>query len=124
MTSNLSSNRAFGILSTIICLFTSIIIYGFVLSILIWISLLLLTFAILFPNIFKYPNIAWIKFGILIGKIINPIVCTLLYIIVIGGTKIFLDLFKKKLIYKEKYNTKSYWKIRNDKLYENFNNQF
>ena len=124
MKSYLSSNRGFGILSTIICFFTSIIIYGLKLTNLIWLSIFLLIASFIFPIIYKYPNIIWIKFGILLGKIVNPIICTILYIFVIGGTKIFLDLFNKKLIYKEKYNIKSYWKVRNDKLYENFNNQF
>ena len=76
-------------------------------------------------NIFKIPKEIWIKFGIILGKIINPVICFILYFLVIGATRIILDLFNKKLIIK-KSNVffKSNWRIRNDKSYLTLDDQF
>ena len=125
MRNYLSSNRSFGVLLAFICIFISIIFYGLKITFLIWISLFIIILSLTKPDLFKYPKDLWIKFGILLGKIINPIICAFLYFFVIGLTKICLDIFQKKLIFKNKQkNRVSYWIIRNDKFYRNFDNQF
>ena len=49
----------------------------------------------------------------------------LLYFAAVGLTKLFLDLFNKKLMLKKSNpKTNSYWIKRNDNLYKNFDNQF
>ena len=84
-----------------------------------------LTTKIFYEKIFKYPTIFWIKFGIFLGKIINPLVCVFLYYIVIGGTKLLLFILRKKIINKSKQEKiYSYWLIKNNKTKYNFNNQF
>jgi len=121
----LSSDRSFGILISIVFLAISVMFFGTKLTYLVWISFFSLILSIIKPKIFNFPKVLWIKFGWLLGKIINPIICAFLYYIVIGATKIGLEIFRKKLIYKEKQNDiDTYWINRKDNTYKNFDNQF
>ena len=97
-----SSERGFGLLLSIILFALSIYSFGYQLSILIYASVLSLLISIIFPKVFKMPNKLWIGFGIFLGKILNPLICFILYFLVVGTTKIILDIFRVKLINKTK----------------------
>ena len=43
------------------------------------VSLVFLTITIIIPNLFTFLNKLWIKFGILLGKIISPIVMGIVF---------------------------------------------
>ncbi len=101
MKKKFTSNKSFGILLFSILILFHIIFYKFNYSQLLPIATLILILSYLKPNIFKYPKEIWIKFGIILGKFLNPIICIILYFLVIGITKILLDLFMKKLIKKK-----------------------
>jgi len=121
----LSSNRSFGILLFFILLLAHITLYRFSISYIFWASLIVLMLSIIYPTIFKIPNILWIKFGLILAKLINPIICTFLYFFVIGGTRIILELFGKKLINKTKQtNLKSYWVMKENKIKQSLDDQF
>mgnify|MGYP001037907504 CR=1 FL=1 len=125
MTKMLSSNKSFGFLLFITLIIIHFVFYKFKFSIILIFSAIILALSLLKPEIFEYPNKFWIKFGLILGKILNPVVCTVLYFVAVGVTKLFLDLFNKKLMLKKsnpKVNT--YWIIRDDNLYKNFDNQF
>lgn len=125
MTKLLSSNKSFGLLLVLILIICQLIFYKFNFSLLVIFIGVILTLSFLKPNIFSYPNKLWIKFGLILGKILNPIICSLLYFFAVGLTKIFLDIFNKKLILmKPNPKTNTYWIKRKDDLYKNFDNQF
>ncbi|MBN2545354.1 MAG: hypothetical protein JXB50_06125 [Spirochaetes bacterium] len=66
-------------------------------------------------------------FGHLINNIINTVLLTVLYIIGVGPTFLFLKLFKKSILnIKKKTNVKSYWVDYNLKTEpeENYYRQF
>ena len=120
-----SSNRSFGILLFVILLGLSIFFYGLKASNLFWVSIIVLGISIFYPNFFKIPNILWMKFGIILGKIINPIICIFLYFFVIGSTRIVLELFRKKLINKTRNtNMETYWKNKDNNIEQSLDNQF
>ena len=120
-----SSNRSFGILLFVILLGLSIFFYGLTANNLFWASIIILGISIFYPNFFKVPNILWIKFGIILGKIINPIICIFLYFFVIGSTRIVLELFRKKLINKTKNsNLETYWVKKDNSIEQSLDNQF
>ena len=120
-----SSNRSFGILLFVILLGLSIFFYGLTASNLFWVSIIVLGISIFYPNFFKIPNILWMKFGIILGKIINPIICIFLYFFVIGSTRIVLELFRKKLINKTRNtNLETYWKKKDNNIEQSLDNQF
>ncbi len=125
MKKKLSTNRSFGLLLSVILLFTGLYLYGLKLSNLILISIITLFLSLVTPNVYRFPNKLWIKFGLVLGKIINPVICFLLYFLVVGPTRIILDVFRIKLIYKTKQvKINSYWIKRKENHYQNFNTQF
>ena len=125
MTSILSSNKGFGLLLALIFLIIQFTFYKLTPTIFFWLFILTALLSLIFPNIFKYPNKIWIKLGFFLGKFLNPVICTFLYIFAIGLTRIGLELFRKKLIIKMKnQKMNSYWIKRNDDLFKKFENQF
>ena len=125
MKKKFSSDKSFGILLFSVLLIFQLIFYKLKFSLIIPISILILILSYFKPSIFRFPKELWIRFGFILGKIINPIICFILYFLVIGTTKIMLDLFNKKLIQKKsKEFIKSNWRTREDKSYLNFNDQF
>ena len=66
------------------------------------------------PNLFTYLNRLWIKFGILLGKIISPIVMGLVFFFVVTPIGILVRIFKKDVM-GLKRGANTYWINREDK---------
>jgi hypothetical protein len=78
-------------------------------------SLLFLIITIIKPNLFTSLNKLWVKFGILLGKIISPIVMGLVFFFVVTPIGIFVKILKKDVM-GLKRGASSYWITRKDKL--------
>ena len=112
----LKSNKAFGILFFII--FLIVTLYPFFFNkeeIIIWsliVSLLFLVLGLLNSGLLTPLKIIWINFGIILGKLISPLIIGLLYLLVIFPTSIYVKIFKKNYmdIDREK-NLVTYWKL-------------
>tara|TARA_B100000965_G_C19452854_1_gene696057 strand:- start:154 stop:534 length:381 start_codon:yes stop_codon:yes gene_type:complete len=113
----IGSNRSFGIVFFIVFLLVAlwpILKNG---DIRIWsliISIIFLILGILNSKILNPLNILWFKFGILLGKIISPIVMGLIFFIVVTPTSLFLKLFNKDTLSLKKNNTNTYWKKKSE----------
>ena len=112
------NNIAFGILFFVF--FLIIGLYPLVSSepIRIWsiiVSLVFLIVTIIKPNLFTFLNKLWIKFGILLGKIISPIVMGLVFFFVVTPIGIFVKILKKDVM-GLKIGESSYWITREDKI--------
>ena len=122
-----SSSRSFGILFSIVFLiiYTYLFfLYEINLPFLVVISLLLCATAFLYPNILDYPNKIWLKFGLLIGSIISPLVMIIIYIISILPMSLYFKIFKKDLLnIKIDKEIDSYW-VRRKKPLGSLRNQF
>ena len=84
----------------------------------IWSVLLSLTFLIITiirPNLFTFLNKLWIQFGILLGKIISPIVMGLIFFIVVTPVGMLVRILKKDLM-GLKRGSSSYWVNKEDKV--------
>ena len=79
------------------------------------VSLVFLTVTIIKPNLFTFLNKLWIKFGILLGKIISPIVMGLVFFFVVIPIGIFVKVLKKDVM-GLKRGQSSYWITREDKI--------
>ena len=79
------------------------------------VSLVFLTVTIIKPNLFTFLNKLWIKFGILLGKIISPIVMGLVFFFVVTPIGIFVKILKKDVM-SLKRGESSYWITREDKI--------
>ena len=78
-------------------------------------SLVFLIITISRPNLFTFLNKLWIKFGILIGKIISPIVMGLVFFCVITPIGMLVKILKKDVMGLKKEAT-TYWINRKDKI--------
>ena len=78
-------------------------------------SLVFLIITIIRPNLFTFLNKLWIKFGVLLGKIISPIVMGLVFFFVVTPIGIFVKILKKDVM-GLKRGASSYWITREDKL--------
>ena len=123
MKSKKSSNRSFGVLFSIVFLliafwpvfnshnFNDIKIWSLI------VSSILLILAIIKSKILTPFNIAWIKFGNLLGRIIAPIVLATLYFFVVTPIGLLLKLFKKDILNLSiKKDVKTYWLTRDFKI--------
>ena len=80
------------------------------------VSLVFLIVTIIQPNLFTFLNKLWIKFGILLGKIISPIVMGLVFFFVVTPIGIFVKILKKDVM-SLKRGASSYWITREDKIH-------
>jgi hypothetical protein len=67
------------------------------------------------PNLFTFLNKLWIKFGILLGKIISPVVMGLVFFFVVTPIGMLVRILKKDVMGLKK-KASSYWISREDKL--------
>jgi hypothetical protein len=79
------------------------------------VSLVFLIITIIRPNLFIYLNNLWIKFGILLGKIISPIVMGLVFFFVVTPIGALVKILKKDVM-GLKRGASSYWVTRKDKV--------
>ena len=109
---NKSSNKSFGIVFFIFFLIISIYPLFKNENIIIWsliFSLIFLFLGLLNSRILTPLNILWFKFGILIGKLVSPIVMGIIFYGIVTPTSIIMKLFGKNLLDLKKSNKKSYW---------------
>jgi hypothetical protein len=78
-------------------------------------SLVFLIITIIRPNLFTLLNKLWIKFGILLGRIISPIVMGLVFFFVVTPIGVLVRILKKDVM-GLKRGASSYWINREDKL--------
>jgi hypothetical protein len=74
-----------------------------------------LIITIIRPNLFSFLNKLWIKFGILLGKIILPIVMGIVFFFVVTPIGILVRVLKKDVMGLKSRDT-SYWINREDKV--------
>ena len=122
----LGSNRSFGIVFFIV--FVLIAIYPLINheEIRIWsliISFLFLFLGLLNSNILTPLNKLWFKFGILLGKIISPIIMGVIFFLVVTPIGILMRLLGKDLLNLKYNKNKSYW-IEKDGPKSKMKNQF
>jgi len=79
------------------------------------VSLVFLIITIIRPNLFISLNNLWIKFGILLGKIISPIVMGLVFFFVVTPIGVLVKILKKDVM-GLKRGASSYWVTRKDKV--------
>ena len=78
-------------------------------------SLVFLIITIIRPNLLTFLNKLWIKFGILLGRMISPIVMGLVFFFVVTPIGVLVRILKKDVM-GLKRGASSYWINREDKL--------
>jgi len=113
----LPSNRNFGLVFFIIFLLIALwplLEKGEVRYWSIFISSIFLILGLINSVILTPLNRLWFKFGILLGRIISPIIMALIFFLVVTPTGLIMRLLKKDIL-NLKYNkkSKSYWIEKN-----------
>ena len=112
------SERSFGIVFAV--LFTAIGLWPLLDtgSIRIWallVAAVLLILGFLVPNSLTVLNILWFKFGMLLGRIITPVVISVLFTVAVIPTGVIMRMFRKDILrLKIDKSTKSYWINRSE----------
>ena len=121
-----SSNRSFGIVFFVVFLLVGLWPMLNNSDLRIWsliLSIIFLFLGVLNSRILTPLNIVWFKFGMLLGKIISPIVMGLIFFIVVTPTAIILKLFNKDVLSLKKNKSNSYWR-KNSNYKTSMKNQF
>jgi len=122
----ISSNRSFGIVFFIV--FLIIAFYPLLDSneIRIWsilVSIVFLILGLLNSKILTPLNNIWFKFGLVLGKIISPIIMAIIFFFVVSPIGLFMRLIKKDLLNLKYNKNKSYWIEKNEPV-SKMKNQF
>ena len=112
----MGSNRSFGIVFTIV--FAAIGGYpmidgepGRIWSLVV--AAIFLALSIIYPKALRPLNVIWFRFGLLLGRIVNPVVMLLIYVLAILPTGLILRLTGKDLLrLKLDPAQSSYWIVR------------
>ena len=122
----LGSNKSFGIVFFVVFLLIGMYPLIHYENVRVWsliISLIFLVLGFLNSSILTPLNLLWFKFGILLGKLISPIIMGFVFFLVVTPTGLIMRLFKKDLLKLKKNNAKSYW-IERSINESNMKNQF
>ena len=113
----ISSNRSFGIVFFVVFLLVALYPLIHAEEIRLWsliISIIFLILGLLNSKILGPLNKIWFKFGILLGKIVSPLIMGIIFFLVVTPIGLIMRLLGKDLINLKYNNNKSYWIEKND----------
>jgi hypothetical protein len=122
----ISSNRSFGIVFFIV--FILIAIYPLINNGELRIWSLILSFVFLILGLLNskilYPlNKIWFKFGLLLGRIVSPLVMAIIFFLVVTPIGLLMRILNKDLLNLKFNKSKSYW-IKKNEQKSKMKNQF
>ena len=125
-TIQIGSNKSFGIVFFVVFLLISLYPLTYVGEIKIWsliISFIFLILGLLNSKILAPFNKIWFKFGILMGKIVSPLIMGAIFFLVVTPIGIILRLMGKDVLNLKYNKNNSYW-IENSSPKSKMKNQF
>ena len=112
----ISSNKSFGIVFSIFFLLISVYLLLNNDPIYYWslfVSFIFLILGLMNSKILSPLNLLWFKFGILLGKIVSPVVMGIIFFLVVTPISILLKIFGKDVLNLKFNNNKTYWIEKN-----------
>ncbi len=112
MKPKIGSNKSFGIVFFIVFLILSLwpLKSGKELNLfLLFISFIFLILGLMNSKLLSPLNVVWFKFGLLLGKIISPIVMGIIFFVVVTPIALILKILRKDVLNLKNNNKKSYW---------------
>ncbi len=122
----IGSNRSFGIVFFIFFLIVGTYPIFFQGELRIWslvVSIIFLLLGIINSRFLTPLNLLWFKFGMLLGRVVSPIVMGLVFFLVVTPTGIIMRILNKNLLRLKKKNVKTYW-IERSSIKSDMKNQF
>ena len=108
----ISSNKSFGIVFFVVFLLIAIYPLTNGEDISIWsgiISFIFLVLGLLNSSILTPLNKIWFKFGIILGKIISPVIMAIIFFLVVTPTGLIMRILRKDILNLKYNKNKSYW---------------
>ena len=112
----ISSNRSFGIVFFVVFLLIALYPLTYGGEIRIWsliISIIFVILGLLNSKILAPLNKIWFKFGILLGKIISPLIMGIIFFLVVTPIGLIMRLLGKDVLNLKYNKNKSYWIEKN-----------
>ena len=81
-----------------------------------FISLIFLLLGLINSRLLTPLNKAWVRFGLMMGTIVNPIIMSIIFFAVVTPTAFLLRLIGKDVLHLKKNNDKSYWQKKEKSL--------
>ena len=122
----LPSNRSFGIVFFLVFFLFSLYPLINDNDILLWsllVSIIILILGLINSKLLTPLNKIWFKFGIFLGKIISPIIMSIIFFLVVTPIGFTMRLLGKDLLNLKNNKNKSYW-IENNGPKSKMKNQF
>jgi len=122
----IGSNKNFGIVFFIFFLIVGTYPIFFQGELRIWsliVSIIFLLLGIINSRFLTPLNLLWFKFGMLLGRIVSPIVMGLVFFLVVTPTGLIMRILNKNLLRLKKKNIKTYW-IERSSIKSDMKNQF
>ena len=122
----ISSNRSFGIVFFVVFLLfgTYPLLKGGDLKIIpLLIAIIFLILGVLNSKLLSPLNKFWFKFGLLLGRVISPIVMGVIFFLVVTPIGFVMRLLGKDVLQLKKTNDKSYW-LKKSNFKSKMKNQF
>ena len=122
----IGSNKSFGIVFFIFFLIVGTYPIFFQGELRIWsliVSIIFLLLGIINSRFLTPLNLLWFKFGMLLGRIVSPIVMGLVFFLVVTPTGMIMRILNKDLLRLKKKNIKTYW-IERPSIKSDMKNQF
>ena len=90
------------------------------------VPVILFIFISIFINksLLKYLMEKWMRFAILISKVMNPIIMCIIYITTVVPIGVFMRIFRVDSLKLKKKNKKTYWQNRENNIPNDMNDQF
>ena len=114
----ISSNRNFGVVFFVVFFLIALYPLTYDEGIRTWsiiISLFFLILGLFNSKILNPLNKLWFKFGIILGKIISPLIMGIIYFLVVTPTGLIMRLLRKDILNLKYKKDKSYWIKKNEK---------
>ena len=122
----IGTNKSFGIVFFLFFLIVSIFPLfkdGNIRSWSLIIAICFLVLGILNSKILTPLNKIWLRFGILLGSFVSPIVMGVVFFAIVTPTSLIMKILGKNLLNLKKDNKKTYW-IARSKIKSKMKNQF
>ena len=113
----IGSNKSFGIVFFIVFLIVGLFPLINDQEMKVWsllVSLIFLILGLINSTILTPLNKIWFKFGILLGKIVSPIIMGMIFFLVVTPIGILMKILKKDLLNLKYNNDQSYWIEKNE----------
>ena len=112
----ISSNKSFGIVFFVVFLLIALYPLSYDGEIRLWsliISVIFLILGLLDSKILAPLNKIWFKFGILLGKIVSPLIMGIIFFLVVTPIGLIMRLLGKDVLNLKYNKNKSYWIEKN-----------